>query len=239
MVVLLDIEGTVCPISFVKECMFPYFLHNYAAYLLELEFPINKNQNALAETLSGFSSGTISTLSLLKAHIDTLVANDVKDPVLKAFQGIVWKMGFEKGDLKAPLYPDAITLINSSPETYIYSSGSVAAQKLLFGHVDVEGTLVDMTPKIKGYYDITTAGFKQERSSYEKIIGDIGCTPAEVTFYSDNVQEVKAALEAGMHAKVVIRPGNAELSSEDQERYECVTSFGTDGAVLDEAGQVN
>lgn len=225
MVVLLDIEGTVCPISFVKESMFPYFLHHYGEYLAELQFPVNRDQNSLAQTLSGFPPATTSTLALLRTHIDTLVANDIKDPVLKAFQGVVWRRGFEKGDLKAPLYADAIRFIDSSPDTYIYSSGSVAAQKLLFGHVDVEGKLVDMTPRLKGYYDITTAGFKQERTSYEKIARDIGCTAAEVTFYSDNVQEVKAALEAGMQSKVVIRPGNAELTSEDRVRYECVSTF--------------
>lgn len=225
MTVLLDIEGTVCPISFVKECMFPYFLNNYAAYLTDLEFPLNKSQNSLAQTLGGFPAEITATLALLKAHLDDLVAKDIKDPVLKAFQGIVWQQGFEKGDLKAPLYCDAISFICATPDVYIYSSGSVAAQKLLFGHVEVAGALVDLTPKLKGYYDITTAGFKHEKTSYQKIASDIGCASGEVTFYSDNVQEVKAALEAGMKSKVVVRPGNAPLSSEDEEQYQCISTF--------------
>ena len=123
------------------------------------------------------------------------------------------------------MYEDAIAFINRSKSVYIYSSGSVGAQKLLFSHVDVNGALVDLTPKLKGYFDITTAGFKQEKDSYLKIAADIGCDPADVIFYSDNVLEVKAALEAGMASKVVVRPGNAELSESDKKSYECISSF--------------
>lgn len=223
MVVLLDIEGTVCPITFVKECMFPYFLRNYAAYLRELEFPLDPAQNELARTLSGFPEAATESRALLQAHIDSLVARDIKHPVLKAFQGLVWQQGFDKGELRAPLYADAIRFIDAAPEAYIYSSGSVAAQKLLFSHVDVAGALRDMTPRLKGYFDLTTAGSKHEPQSYARIARAIGCAAAQVTFYSDNVGEVEAARAAGMQGRVVERPGNAPLSPEDRARHQCIT----------------
>lgn len=224
-IALLDIEGTVCPITFVKDCLFPYFSKQYPSYLRDVSFPIDKSDGGLADVLAGFPKEAIASIDQLKNHIDDLVARDVKDPVLKSFQGLVWKEGYAKGDLKAPVYEDAIAFINRSKSVYIYSSGSVGAQKLLFSHVDVNGALVDLTPKLKGYFDITTAGFKQEKDSYLKIAADIGCDPADVIFYSDNVLEVKAALEAGMASKVVVRPGNAELSESDKKSYECISSF--------------
>lgn len=224
-VLLLDIEGTVCPITFVKDVLFPYFLQQYSNYLEPLQFPIVKDQNDLAKVLLGFPYEVTQTKLSLTAHIDSLVKNDIKDPTLKAFQGIVWKMGYDKGDLKAPLYPDAIKLLESAEKIYIYSSGSVPAQKLLFSHVDIDGKLVDLTPKLQGYYDITTAGFKQEKDSYIKIAQSIGCQPQDIVFYSDNVQEVSAALAAGMGGYVVVRPGNAPLTTQDRTTFQCIDHF--------------
>lgn len=224
-ILLLDIEGTVCPITFVKDELFPYFLRQYKTYLEPLDFPLVKNKNSLSEVLLGFPTEVLQTKELLEAHIDNLVKNDIKDPTLKAFQGTVWKLGYDKGDLKAPLYEDAIELLNSGKKIYIYSSGSVPAQKLLFSHVNVNGKLEDMTPKLLGYFDITTSGFKQEKNSYINIAKDIGCQPNDIIFYSDNVQEVSAALEAGMDAVVVVRPGNAALTDHDRATYQCIDHF--------------
>lgn len=224
-ILLLDIEGTVCPITFVKEELFPYFLAQYTSYLEPLQFPIVKHQNQLAQVLLAFPAEVVQTKESLVAHIDNLVKNDIKDPTLKAFQGTVWKLGYDKGDLKAPLYDDSIELLGSGKKIYIYSSGSVPAQKLLFSHVNVNGTLQDMTPKLLGYFDITTSGFKQEKESYINIASSIGCQPNDIVFYSDNVREVSAALEAGMDAVVVVRPGNAPLTSHDRATYKCIDHF--------------
>lgn len=220
-IALLDIEGTVCPITFVKDVLFPYFLLKFPAYLQDLEFPLQP-QNDLAKILTGFPEQATLDAETLKLHIESLVAKDIKDPTLKAFQGVVWKLGYTNGDLKAPLYPDAIDYINRAKKIYIYSSGSVPAQILLFKHVEVSGKLVDFTPKLSGYFDITTSGHKQESSSYTKILKDIGCGPSEVVFYSDNVKEVEAAIESGMRSKVVIRPGNAPIG---EVQYDCITTF--------------
>lgn len=224
-VLLLDIEGTVCPITFVKDELFPYFLREYSSYLDQVQFPIVKDENQLALILAGFPSEVTGSKAALLAHIDGLVKNDVKDPALKSFQGIVWKSGYDKGDLKAPLFDDAIELLETKENIYIYSSGSIGAQKLLFSHVDKQGQLVDFTPRLLGYYDITTAGFKQEKDSYTKIAQSIGRQPQDIVFYSDNVQEVRAALAAGMGAYVVERPGNAPVSSHDRASLQCIDHF--------------
>lgn len=222
-IALLDIEGTVCPITFVKETLFPYFLREFPSYLEQVNFPIHP-ENDLTTVLLGFPQEHRRSAENLTEHIHSLVAADTKEPALKGFQGIVWKLGYDKGDLKAPVYADAIEYLHRKEKIYIYSSGSIAAQKLLFSHVDVDGKLEDLTDKLAGYFDITTSGFKQESGSYKKILAAIGCEPSLVVFYSDNVNEVKAALEAGMKSKVVIRPGNAPLS-EDDKAYDSILTF--------------
>lgn len=112
----------------------------------------------------------------------------------------------------------------------IYSSGSLFAQKLLFGHVidnssqDPKAT-VDRRDLIQEWFDTTNAGPKTEKASYEKITKKIGKEPDKVLFLSDNVKEIKAAHEAGMNGILVDRPGNAELPMREREKYEIVTSF--------------
>lgn len=225
MVYLLDIEGTICSITFVKDVLYPYFLNNYRDFLVSIPFPVDSSFNDISATLAEFPAEKVVNADSLVQHIDYLVSKDIKDPVLKAFQGIVWDKGYHKGDLKAPLYRDAIDFIQSKNDIYIYSSGSVYAQKLLFRHVDVNRQLVDFTGRLLGYFDITTSGYKQEKSSYERIAQEIGCRVGEVIFYSDNVLEVKAALAAGMQAKVVVRPGNAPISAEDKKILELVETI--------------
>lgn len=225
MIHLLDIEGTVCSITFVKDVLYPYFLENYSEFVGSTPFPVDPLADELSSILAGFPAEVTQSAETLTQHILYLVSNDIKDPVLKAFQGIVWEKGYMKGDLKAPIYRDAIEFLNSGKRLYIYSSGSVYAQKLLFLHVDVDGKLEDLTGRLSGYFDITTSGYKQQKTSYENIIASIGCSASDITFYSDNVSEVKAALEAGMAAKVVVRPGNAPISSEDQEKLDIIYSF--------------
>lgn len=227
-ILLLDIEGTVCPITFVKEELFPYFLREYGNYLSDVEFPILEPNSDISRILHNFPSEFTESKEKLQNHIDSLVKNDVKDPTLKSFQGIVWKLGYDKGDLKAPLYPDAIKLLQSNRKIFIYSLGSVAAQKLLFQHVDVDGRLTDFTPNLLGYFDITTSGFKQDPHSYTKIAQSIGAEPKEIDFYSDNVAEVQAAIQAGMTAHVVVRPGNAPLTDADRSAFDCISQFNID-----------
>lgn len=164
----------------------------------------------------------------LEAHVRDLVARDVKAPYLKALQGHLWQTGYQSGELKAPLFPDVYPFMSQAhaagKKIIIYSSGSVPAQKLLFGHTDAH--LSDLTPLISDWFDTVNAGSKIDAASYEIILSkhpDV--TPARWLFLSDNLKEVHAALTAGMRSFPVVRPGNAPLPEDDPLSTDAVTQF--------------
>jgi enolase-phosphatase E1 len=224
---LLDIEGTVCPITFVKDGLFPYFLKKLPDVLSTVEFPLD-GSTPISQALAQFPEEHRHSKKALQTYIVQLVKDDIKEKSLKSLQGLVWKDGYVSGEIKAPLYKDAIDSIKQWYQTkkvYIYSSGSVQAQKLLFGHVDIDGESVDMNALLSGYFDITTSGYKFEQSSYESILKDIQTSGEEVLFLSDNVKEVEAAQRAGLRAAIVIRPGNAPLTEEVMSKYTLVDDF--------------
>lgn len=158
------------------------------------------------------------------------MSRDVKISYLKSLQGYLWESGYKNGELKAPLFPDVAPKIASwrkgddAVQIMIYSSGSVAAQKLLFRHTNWEPA--DLTPEITDFFDTVNAGPKTEASSYRKIASKHADIPvSEWLFLSDNVKEVEAAKEAGMQSVVVERPGNAELLEEARRRHRVIRSF--------------
>ncbi|SCV01997.1 LANO_0F14598g1_1 [Lachancea nothofagi CBS 11611] len=209
--VLLDIEGTVCPISFVKETLFPYFLQ-------QVDSLTQSREPQVQDLLSQFKVEDV------KAHIRDLVARDVKDPILKQLQGVIWQHGYASGQITAPVYADAINFIKSTNKpVYIYSSGSVKAQQLLFQYVRGSDKAIDLRPEIMGYYDINTSGVKTKSESYRNIARDIGCDPNDILFISDNVLELEAAQKAGLKSKLAIRPGNYPV--EDLSAYDTISDF--------------
>lgn len=212
---ILDIEGTVCPISFVKETLFPFFLKH-------VDSVVKTEDPSLQALLKQFpvSQDPVS----LKQHIESLVNNDIKDSVLKQLQGHIWEQGYKSGEIKSPIYPDAIEFIKKhESNVYIYSSGSVKAQVLLFQNV--EGG-IDLTKYIAGYFDINTSGKKTEAQSYANILKSIGVAPEsanDVVFISDNHLELDAANQVGVKTLLAIRPGNNPVP--DAEKYTSVTDF--------------
>lgn len=132
---------------------------------------------------------------------------DIKVTPLKELQGMIWKDGFESGEIRAPLYDDAVVALRryraGGIRLFIYSSGSVAAQKLLFGHA-VAG---DLRSLFEGYFD-TTTGPKREPLSYTRIAETIGVAPERVVFFSDHALELDAARAAGMQTVQLARPAD-------------------------------
>ncbi|CAD6439369.1 72b296dd-9852-4f1e-9200-86229ece155b [Sclerotinia trifoliorum] len=178
------------------------------------------------------------------------MAQDLKISYLKSLQGYLWLRGYESGELKCPLFPDVYPAMKKWKENganiCIYSSGSVAAQKLLWRYTtegDLRGCIwngVDGVEKIEGgYWDTVNAGLKQESTSYERIakanraLGEVG----EWLFLSDNVKEVRAAKESGMKSFVVVREGNADISAEEREGQVLIESFGEVEAMVEVAGE--
>ncbi|KAK4650593.1 enolase-phosphatase E1 [Podospora pseudocomata] len=223
-VVLLDIEGTVCPISFVKDVLFPYALSALPA-TLEAQW----DEPEFSQYRDAFPAEHASSQEALTAHVKDLMSRDVKIAYLKSLQGYLWESGYKSGELKAPLFDDVapkfVQWKKAGEEIMIYSSGSVAAQKLLFKHTN--GQPADLIPEISDFFDTVNAGPKQEASSYQTILAAHPEFPEANSwlFLSDNVKEVEAAKQAGMQSFVVERPGNAELSSEDREKHRVIKTF--------------
>lgn len=203
---LLDIEGTTTPIDFVRRTLFPYARKRLAAYVAAHPSPDDLEAERQAE---GFAGDSLS-------YLNWLMDQDRKSPALKRIQGEIWEEGYRSGVLKGEVYPDVVPAIRrwreAGARVYIYSSGSVLAQKLLFGF-STEG---DLTPLLDGYFD-TGIGPKREAESYRKIISEIpplqvpfgegvrGGGPEDILFLSDIEPEVAAAREAGMGAALVVR----------------------------------
>lgn len=242
---LLDIEGTICPISFVKDILYPYAkktsqeqIPNLAQYfpLTESTSSDNPTENALLSYLKNFPANTVQSADQLVNHITTLINNDVKDPALKTLQGYLWKSGYESGKIKAPLFDDVVSGIKHYSQSLdhgvsIYSSGSVAAQLLLFKHVenpsDPSGPGIDITSFLTEYFDTVNAGSKLVKDSYKTIAEKLQLSPEEILFLSDNPLEIDAAVEAGFNAYLTVRPGNAPVSKDvvSQKQYKVVTSL--------------
>jgi len=237
-ILLLDIEGTTTSISFVKDVLFPYVLTNLEKHLDGMEAgDLTKLQSALALDLEALAPGHPSNLQVndmraslnsakayIACYINALMAMDVKATGLKSFQGKMWKAGYASGELVGHLYSDFIPMLkwckDANIKVCIYSSGSIAAQKLLFGHTS-EG---DITSYFGGHFD-TTSGNKREAASYGTIAKALGVSPGEVVFVSDLEAEIDAASEAGMMAVVAARPGNAVLGAGTKDKYPVVRSL--------------
>ena len=239
--VLLDIEGTTSSIAFVYDVMFPYVRQHVRSFL-EREGQRDDVRAAVdqmavdasfenARTWQREHANTSDTLNVafVTDHVNTLMNGDSKSTGLKALQGLIWQAGFESGELKSHLFSDVVPAIESwhrqGIEIGIYSSGSIVAQKLFFGHTP-HG---DLTRFFARYYD-TTIGPKRESTSYAKIATDFGIAPNDILFLSDIAAELEAAVSAGLQAIAVVRPGNAALP----ESYlgPRIESFGLPGIEL-------
>jgi enolase-phosphatase E1 len=201
--VLTDIEGTTSSIAFVTDTLFPYAKANLRDF-------VTRNPEVSAPWLDAVRAEEPGD------PVDTLlrwIDEDRKATPLKTLQGLIWAEGYADGTLKGHVYRDAADALkrwhDAGIALHIYSSGSIAAQKLIFGHSN-EG---DLTPLFSGYFD-TTSGPKKEAESYRTIARAIGEAPGDILFLSDNIQEIDAAREAGMQAIHIDREtGGGEMAS--------------------------
>ncbi|KAF3022657.1 enolase-phosphatase E1 [Neopestalotiopsis sp. 37M] len=222
-VVLLDIEGTICEISFVRDVLFPYALR-----VLPETVKTQWDEPKFKEYRDLFPAEYRDNQDAFQAHVIDLASRDVKISYLKNLQGYLWEEGYRSGEIKAPLFPDVHETLakwhGKGVKLMIYSSGSVPAQKLLFKHTNAETP--DLTWMISDWFDTINAGPKTESSSYETIAKKHpDALPGQFLFLSDNVKEVEAAIKAGMRSVVVKRPGNAELAPEVYDKYDVVETF--------------
>lgn len=202
--VLTDIEGTTTSISFVHDVLFPYSAERIEAFVRS-----HAQEPGVASLLDDVRSEVgRSEMSLgeVIAQLEAWIAQDKKVMPLKAIQGLMWENGYRHGDFTGHVYEDAVRQLKAwhraGIRLYVYSSGSVHAQKLLFGHSDAG----DLTPLFDGHFD-TRVGGKREADSYRAILEEIGLAGEAVLFLSDVVEELDAAADAGLQTCGLARDG--------------------------------
>jgi len=211
--ILLDVEGTTSSISFVYDVLFAHAKAQVGDFLAaHMDNPLVRAAAAGIAATSGLPAVDIGTAAgrgqVALAALD-LMNRDVKDTALKALQGMIWRSGFESGTLVAHVFDDVPPALaqwaDAGLDVRIYSSGSIEAQKLFFGHTAAG----DLTPHLRGHYD-TTTGPKREAASYAAIAADMGLEPRQILFVSDVGAELDAARQAGMATALAVRPGNRD-----------------------------
>lgn len=199
--ILTDIEGTSSSISFVKDVLFPYARRALPGFVKARghEPAIRKWLDMVATEMGGMCQDAMIA-EVMQGWID----EDRKHTALKALQGMIWADGYQSADFTAHIYPDAADALRqwhaAGLPLYVYSSGSVPAQRLFFGHSDAG----DLTGLFSGWFD-TEIGGKREAGSYRRIADSIGLPAAEILFLSDVVAELDAAREAGMDTVLIDR----------------------------------
>lgn len=218
--VLTDIEGTVTRISFVHDVLFPYARARLPAYL----------QAHAADPDLAAVFAEIAALAPGRKPLEALLgwmAEDAKVTPLKTLQGLIWAEGYAAGALHSELYADVPPALRrwhaAGLRLAVYSSGSVAAQKLLFAHTP-EG---DVTPLFTAYFD-TRTGAKREPAAYTAIAAALALPAAAILFLSDISQELDAAAQAGMAVCQLVRPQDHTIPG----THPVAADFGAVGAIF-------
>ena len=199
--ILTDIEGTTSSISFVKDVLFPYARRELPRFVRERghEPEVRRWLDQVA-----LENGGLCQDAMIVETLQGWIDEDRKHTALKALQGMVWEAGYASADFAAPVYPDAADALHrwhaAGHRLAVYSSGSVPAQKLLFGHSDAG----DLSGLFSAWFD-TAIGGKREAASYARIADALEVAPAGILFLSDGVAELDAAREAGMRTTLVDR----------------------------------
>jgi len=224
--VLLDIEGTTTPMSFVYDVLFPYARARMPAYLRA-----RASEDDLRDVLATLRvewqedarrgeqppDWAHADIPAAARYLEWLMDRDRKSPSLKRLQGEIWKAGFDTGELRSELFADVAPAFarwkESGIDIAIYSSGSVLAQKLIFA---------ELLPLISAFFD-TAVGAKRSVDSYKRIAASLRRAPETILFVSDVPEELNAALDAGCKILLAVRPGNRPVDG--PEMLDEISSF--------------
>jgi enolase-phosphatase E1 len=220
--IVLDIEGTTTPISFVYDVLFPFARRHLREFLKD-----ERSSPGVADAIVGLELEWADDVAKgnapppwreidLAAYVEWLMDLDRKSPALKSLQGLIWERGYRSGALTSEIFADVGPALErwraSGLRVAIYSSGSVLAQHLLFGHTPAG----DLTPLFSGFFD-TAVGPKTAADSYRAIAVALECPPARLLFVSDVIAELNAAHAAGCRTALAIRPGNPPQRSAPED----------------------
>ena len=220
---LLDIEGTTCPASFVSETLFPFARESLPRFVTNNHKESSVKEILKAAQIEWDNDNTEASLKLRREHASNenevfaglieyllhLIKIDKKSTALKDLQGEIWLVGYQKGELKAEIFPETADCFQhwTGKKLLIssYSSGSIQAQKLLYKYTN-HG---DLSPSINQWFD-THTGNKKHSLSYTKISQKLKALTSEILFISDNHKECDAARDAGMQTLFSLRRGNPD-----------------------------
>jgi enolase-phosphatase E1 len=229
--VLLDIEGTTTPMTFVYDVLFPYARARLGAYLRA-----HASEDQLRDVLATLRvewqedakrgeqppDWAHADIPAAAQYLAWLMDRDRKSPALKRIQGEIWEAGFRSGELRGEIFSDVAPAFarwkDSGLDIAIYSSGSTLAQRLIFGATPAG----DLTPRISKFFD-TGVGPKRSIDSYRRIATELGRSPNELLFVSDVPEELNAALDAGYQVLLAVRPGNRPVDG--PESLDEIASF--------------
>ncbi len=206
--ILTDVEGTTSSIAFVKEQLFSYARAHMGKFVRT--HADESEVIALLDEVCSVAGEPLEQEALIQQLL-SWIDEDKKITALKRLQGMIWTAGYRNGDFTGHVYEDAARNLRSWHEEgvklYVFSSGSVQAQRLIFGYSDFG----DLTPLFSGYFD-TTMGNKRDVDAYVKIAGQIGLPEGDILFLSDTVEELDAAFTAGMQTLQLIRDASVNVS---------------------------
>jgi enolase-phosphatase E1 len=203
--VLTDIEGTTTAIAFVKDRLFPF-----AQAALDGFLDAHGEDPAVAAILADIRAAAPGEEP--RAALRRWMAEDAKVTPLKALQGLIWEAGYADGRLRGHLWPDVAPCLRAwagaGVRLAVYSSGSVAAQRLLFGHSEAG----DLVPLFAGFFD-TQVGGKRDAASYAAIAAALGTPPGDILFLSDVAEELDAAAASGLATCQLVRAADGTAPS--------------------------
>lgn len=234
--VLLDIEGTTCPVRFVSETLFPYAAERMASFLearreddtvqalvAQVAQAWRDDRHPAAQALLQVAPQNASPSDRVLPYLRWLIEEDRKLTALKDLQGLVWEEGYASGALQGPLYPDVAPALrrwrNAGLGLAVYSSGSVRSQRLIYGHSNAG----DLRELFQHWFD-TRIGSKQESASYRQIVTCLGVPAGSVLFISDSISELKAAAASGL-AVLLCDRDDSLAGQPDVEEFSVIESF--------------
>jgi enolase-phosphatase E1 len=210
--ILLDIEGTTTPISFVYDVLFPFVRQELRVFfeqnvadpkIQEIVRALNLEHNDDVKRELGIPEWDNPPL----VYINWMMDQDRKSTALKVLQGKIWDNGYRTGKLAGQVFQDVPPALErwrrQDLDIRIFSSGSELAQRLLFSST----TAGNLNQYLSGYFD-TTLGPKTDPESYKKIAASFQLQPAEIAFVSDVTRELDPARKSGMSTLLCLRPGN-------------------------------
>ena len=214
--ILMDIEGTTTSISFVHDILFPYSEQRLSQFV-----KTNETQEAIRNILAETQKTVLEENKIQINEVQSVdkliewIKYDRKHPALKKLQGLIWSEGYRSGALKGHVYQDVpqalLKWTQANIQLGIYSSGSIEAQKDLFGF----SIFGDLNTFISNNFD-TSTGPKRDRDSYNKISQELNIAPEDILFLSDISEELDAAKNAGFKTTQLVRLEDVPYSGHDQ-----------------------